>query len=95
MSNEAIQLRSRQKNWPRNLGQKFNNTIFGRVIDFSLKFLYKSSAVAEMGDRLATIDMAEKWGEWGAAVPLSMRGDGSPFNTMSPAPRHTSYRVAS
>jgi len=28
--------------------------------------LYKSSAVAEMGDRLATIDMAEKWG--GAAL---------------------------
>ena len=33
----------------------------------------KSSAVAEMGDRLATIDMAEEWG--GAAV-----GAGSPLD---------------
>ena len=35
----------------------------------------KSSAVAEMGDRLVTIDMGRKWG--GAAV-----GAGSPSNTM-------------
>jgi len=35
-------------------------TIYTRII------LYKSSAVAEMGDRLATTDMGRKWG--GAAV---------------------------
>ena len=39
----------------------------------------KSSAVAVMGDRLATIDMGQKVGG-GAAVPLSMAG--SPSNTM-------------
>jgi len=36
-----------------------------------LAYLNKSSAVAEMGDRLATIDMSRKEG---AAVPLS-RGE--------------------
>jgi len=50
---------------------------------------YKSSAVAEMGDRLATIDMGRKVG---AAVSLSVGGAGSPSNTMSPGPRHTSVR---
>ena len=39
----------------------------------------KSSAVAEMGDRLATIDMGLKVGD---AVPLSV-GAESPSNTMS------------
>ena len=48
----------------------------------------KSSAVAEMGDRLATVDMGRKWG--GAAVPLSVGRAGSPSNTMSPGPRPTS-----
>jgi len=43
----------------------------------------KSSAVAEMRDRLATIGMGPKWG--GAAV-----GAGSPSNTMWPGPRPTS-----
>jgi len=37
------------------------------------KLEYKSSAVAEMGDSLATIDMARKVGGGGAAVPLSVR----------------------
>ena len=46
----------------------------------------KSSAVAEMGDRLATIDIARKVG---AAVPLSVGEGGSPFNTLSPGPRPT------
>jgi len=34
--------------------------------------MYKSSAVAEMGDRLATIGMGRKWGEAtvGAGSPL-------------------------
>jgi len=43
----------------------------------------KSSAVAEMGNHLATIDISQKVG---AAVPLSMGGAGSPSNTMSPGP---------
>ena len=43
----------------------------------------KCSAVAEMGDRLATIDMGQKLG----AVPW---GAGSLSNTMSPGPRPTS-----
>jgi len=50
-------------------------------------YLDKSSAVAEMGDRLATIGIGRKWG--GAAV----RGwvpTGSPSNTMWPEPRPTS-----
>jgi len=42
----------------------------------------KSSAVAEMGDRLATISMGRKWR--GAAV-----GAGSPSNTTWPGPRPT------
>jgi len=33
-----------------------------------------------MGDRLATIDMGQEVG--GSAVPLSVRGAGSPSNTM-------------
>jgi len=41
----------------------------------------KSSAVAEMGDRLASIDMGQKVA--GAAAPLSEVGIGSPSNTMS------------
>jgi len=45
--------------------------------------MYKSSAVAEMGDRLATIGMGRKWG--GAAVWA-----GSQSNTMWPGPRPTS-----
>jgi len=49
-------------------------------------FLNKSSAVAEMGDRLATIDMGRKLG---GAVSL-MGGAGSPSNTMWPMPRPTS-----
>jgi len=51
-------------------------------------FWYKSSAVAEMGDRLATIDMSRNVGllcpfPWGGGV-------GSPSNTMSLGPRSTS-----
>jgi len=50
-------------------------------------FYNKSSAVAEVGDCLATIDMDRKVG---AAVPLFEGGAGSPSNTMSPGPRSTS-----
>ena len=49
--------------------------------------LNKCSAVAEMGDRLATIDMGRK--EGAGAVPPS-GGSGSPSSTMSPGLRHTS-----
>ena len=49
-------------------------------------FAYKSSAVAEMGDRLATIGMDRKWGgaTVGGWVPT-----GSPSNTVWPEPRPT------
>jgi len=52
----------------------------------TLKPLYlgksnKCSAVAEMGDHLAIIDMGQKLG----TVPLSGGGAGSPSNTMWPA----------
>ena len=50
----------------------------------------KSSAVAEMGDRLATIDMGRKVGVEGFCVPFRGGGAGSPSNTMSPGPRSTS-----
>ena len=46
---------------------------------------YKNSAVAEMGDRLAAIDMGRKVG--GAAVPLSVGGELDPHLTESPGPR--------
>jgi len=46
----------------------------------------KSSAVAEMGDRLATIDMGRRLT---AAVPLSVGGAGSHL-TMTPGLRPTS-----
>jgi len=49
---------------------------------------HKSSAVAEMGDRLATIDMGRKVR---AAVPFFLGGGAeSPCNTMWPWPRPTS-----
>ena len=47
----------------------------------------KSLAVAEMGDRLATIDMGRKAG---AAVPLSVGGAESRSNTVWPRPKPTS-----
>jgi len=57
--------------------------------------LDKCSAVAEMGDRLAKIDMAENWEEGAVpplgegAVPPLEEGAGSPCNTMQPGPRPT------
>jgi len=53
-------------------------------VEWGNDIVNKSSAVAEMGDRLATIGMGRKWG--GAAV-----GAGSPSNTMWPGPRPTSF----
>ena len=46
--------------------------------------LIKCSAAAEMGDRLATIDMGRKFG---SCAPF--RGAGSPCNTVWPGPRPT------
>ena len=48
--------------------------------------LCKCSAVAEMGDRLSTIDIGRKLG----ALPLLGRGAGSSCNTKSPGLRPTS-----
>ena len=48
--------------------------------------LYKCAAVAEMGDRLATIDMGQKLG---GSAPFLERGAGSLSNTMWPGPRPT------
>ena len=48
--------------------------------------LYKSSAVAEMGDRGHNRHGPKRWG---ADVLLSWRA-GTPFNTMWPGPRSTS-----
>ena len=54
----------------------------------SLVLLYsKCSEVAEMGDRLATIDMGRKEGGF---VSLSFLGGRYPSNTMWPGPRSTS-----
>jgi len=48
----------------------------------------KSSAVAEMGDRLATLDTARKVGGGGCCAPFR-GGAGFPSNTMWPEPRPT------
>jgi len=51
----------------------------------------KSSAVAEMGDRLVTIGMGRKVGD--CCAPF-LGGTESPSNTLSPGPRPTSYHLA-
>jgi len=51
----------------------------------------KSSAVAEMGDSMATIDMGRKVCVWGGCcAPFHGRVAASPFNTMWPGTRPTS-----
>ena len=55
--------------------------------------LNKSSAVAEMGDRLATIDMRRKWG--GLLCPFLRGGTGSPSNTCRLGRGLPPYQVAS
>jgi len=58
------------------------------VIGLLVSICNKTSAVAEMGDRLATVKRAEKWG---AAMPLSVEGGaGSPSKIMWPGTRPTS-----
>jgi len=52
--------------------------------------LYKSSAVAEMGDR---VHNRHRPRIWGAAVPVSRRA-GTPSNTMWPGPRPTTIPSA-
>ena len=68
---------------------KFNMRSVGRrtILTTAISTVNKSSAVAEMGDRLATIDEGRKVG---AAVPLSLGGAGYPSNTMWPGPSPTS-----
>jgi len=56
---------------------------------WSIRYMNKSSAVAETGNPGHTCP--HKWAKkWGAALPLSLGGAGSPSNTMSPGPRPTS-----
>jgi len=67
-------------------------TIVSYVNLLPLSRLYKSSAVAEMGDRLATIDMGRKVG---GAVPLSV-GEPGPYLTQCRLGRGLPpYQVAS
>jgi len=63
--------------------------MFLRLRNLFHAYLNKSSAVAEMGDRLATIDMGQKVG---GAMPL-LGVVGSPSNTMLSGPRPTSVPV--
>jgi len=51
----------------------------------NVAFIYKCSAVAEMGDRLVTIHVGRKLG----ALPFFGGGAGSQSNTMWPGPRPT------
>ena len=66
---------------------EIKNQIFCRYSADMEESANKSSAVAEMGDRLATIDMDRRAGRGccGGWVPT-----GSPSNTMWPGPRPTS-----
>jgi len=52
-----------------------NGTPVAKYRDILLELCNKSSEVAEMGDRLATIDMGQKVG---ADMPLSVRGELGP-----------------
>ena len=61
--------------------------IRGYTNHVSMKWKNKSSAVAEMCDRLATVDMGRKLG---VLCPFPWAGDGYPSNTMWPGPRYTS-----
>jgi len=62
---------------------RLSRRLFAELPLFSRPNMYKSSAVAEMGHRFATIDMGRKVG---AAVHLFFGGGSwdSPSNTMSP-----------
>jgi len=62
-------------------------SMLGYLIEvlLSLDMNYKCSAVDEMGDRLATIDIGRKFG----SCALLGGGDGSPCNTVRPGPRST------
>jgi len=58
------------------MGTKF----VGPTVNISVNFNNESSAVAEMADRLATLDMGQKLGV--AMCPLFLGGAGSPSNTV-------------
>ena len=51
-------------------GRRFANYIGHRDSDGASKVFYKSPAVAEMGDRWATIDMVRKVGEGSCCAPF-------------------------
>jgi len=53
-------------------------------------FFNKSPAVAEMGDRLTTIDTGRKVGSGCCVRCILARSSGSPSNTVWPGPRPTS-----
>jgi len=73
---------------PQNGGKQL---IWRNYVTVTLYILFnKRSAVAEMGERLATIDMG---GKLGPAVPLFRGGTGSPSNTMWPGPRPAYLRT--
>ena len=71
--------------WPRSPISATAELLF--ILPYQQQGKYKSSATAEMGDRLATIDVGQKWG---LLCPFLWGGAGSPSNTMSPGPRPTS-----
>jgi len=63
------------------------------ILSTAAQFYNKSSAVAEMGDRLATLDRAENWQ---LGPPFRGRWAGSPSNTMAPGPGlylHTKWHL--
>jgi len=61
----------------------------------SRQLLYKSSAVVEMGDRLATIGMDRLTEKWGAAIPFSVRELGSYLTQCRLGRALPPYQVAS
>jgi len=64
------------------------------LYSFQYELMDKSSAVAEMGDRLTTVDESRKvWG--GAAVPLSVGELGPHLTECCPGRGLPLYQVAS
>ena len=67
---------------------RFDDGTFSQWDVLTVKpYINKSSAVAQMGDRLATVDMGRKCGR---AAVVDWVPNRSPSNTMWPGPRHTS-----
>jgi len=77
--------------YPLNCTDYFNNRIFKNARRLTADILNKCSAVAEMGDRLATIDIGRKLG----AVPPFWEGVLDPHLTLWPGPRPHACQVSS